>query len=163
MWDIFLKIVEPSVMPLIGLLAIANIALIAFLSKIFRRTQAVVNGQTDRLAGLNSLEPLSNKEKSELKNNSEKATMLFNFYSNITASFPMLGIFGTVVSLMHIGTTSTEMISGLKYAMETTVAGILAAVVFKLVESWLSSKLEYMLNCEEKIVFQDHDNEESGR
>ena len=52
------------------------------------------------------------------------------------------------------------MLAGLKYAMGTTVVGILSAVFFKLFESWLSSQLEYMLNCEEKLVFQDQANNE---
>ena len=76
---------------------------------------------------------------------SDKAAQLYTIYTNITAVFPLLGIFGTVCSLL--GLSGTEDISvHFSTALDTTVWGLIFAIFYKVLDSALSSKLDRALD-----------------
>lgn len=76
---------------------------------------------------------------------SDRAAQLYTVYTNITAVFPLLGIFGTVCSLL--GLSGTEDISiHFSTALDTTVWGLIFAIFYKVLDSALSSKLDRALD-----------------
>ena len=82
----------------------------------------------------------------------EKAFKWYVYFSNITAIFPLLGIFGTVTSL--IGTVGgMENLSGNFFvALTSTALGIVAAVVFKVLDCPVSAKLDECERLSEQVI-----------
>lgn len=79
----------------------------------------------------------------ELLDCREKTNKAYAFYSNFTTMFPLLGMLGTVVSLLFmtdsIGTAVTESFFA---ALTSTFWGIVAALVFKFLDASISYKIE---------------------
>lgn len=67
----------------------------------------------------------------------------YALYANLTTMFPLMGMLGTVYSLLPmvdaLGTTSTDAFFS---ALTSTFWGIIAALVFKLLDASLSYKIE---------------------
>ncbi len=82
----------------------------------------------------------------------EKAFKWYVYFSNITTVFPLLGIFGTVTSL--IGTVNgAENLSGNFFAALTSTAlGIVAAVVFKVLDCPVAAKLDECERLSEQVI-----------
>lgn len=84
----------------------------------------------------------------------EKMNKRYALYSNLTTMFPLMGMLGTVVSLIpmvnSIGAESTGLFFS---ALTSTFWGIVFALIFKLLDASVSYKIddnekhmEYMLN-----------------
>ena len=88
---------------------------------------------------------------------SKDASKKYTLYINITAVFPLLGILGTVISLMNL--SSTDAISAnFETALNTTLLGLICAIGFKIGDSWLSADLERALDDADYLIHQ-HDEE----
>jgi len=67
----------------------------------------------------------------------------------IVSIFPLLGMFGTVIALLNlnIGNGMTDSIKGNFFsALTSTAWGIVFSVVFKVFDSFVSSKIEYNID-----------------
>ena len=67
---------------------------------------------------------------------------LYSIFINITAVFPLLGILGTVISLIPMVSDMANMQNNFFAALTSTFWGLVFAIVFKLLDSMLSSKIE---------------------
>ena len=108
---------------------------------------------SDRIANLNEeakrvLQENTKKKKkkltaSELLDYRAKMNRHYAFYSNFTTMFPLLGMLGTVISLIFmtdsIGTAATESFFA---ALTSTFWGIVAALIFKVLDASISYKIE---------------------
>ncbi len=84
------------------------------------------------------IKALSDKTVSELR---EKAVSLYTLYVNITGIFPLLGILGTVISLLGmVGSTNID--NGFFAALTSTFWGLIFAIVFKFLDGFIAPKLE---------------------
>ena len=64
-------------------------------------------------------------------------------YENLTAIFPLLGLLGTVVSLIPLVNSMGEVPTGLFFsALTSTMWGIIFAIVFKLANGYVASGIE---------------------
>ncbi|MBQ2802314.1 MAG: MotA/TolQ/ExbB proton channel family protein [Lachnospiraceae bacterium] len=107
----------------------------------------------DQIANLNeeakkALKENTKKEKHRLTANEllkyrEKMNKYYALYSNLTTMFPLLGMLGTVVSLIpmvnSIGAAATESFFA---ALTSTFWGIIAALIFKGLDASVSYKIE---------------------
>ncbi len=67
----------------------------------------------------------------------------YAFYSNITSAFPLLGMLGTVISLLNMSNTiGTEATTNFYAALTSTMYGVIFAMIFKLLDSTISYKIE---------------------
>ena len=90
----------------------------------------------------------------ELLEDREQMTRSYAFYCNFTTMFPLLGMLGTVVSLIPmVNLIGTETHGAFFAALTSTFWGIVAALVFKFLDSFVSYKIEdnekhmeYLLN-----------------
>lgn len=90
----------------------------------------------------------------ELLEYREQMNRSYAFYCNFTTMFPLLGMLGTVVSLIPMVNLIGEETHGAFFAaLTSTFWGIVAALVFKFLDSFLSYKIEdnekhmaYLLN-----------------
>lgn len=108
---------------------------------------------TDRIVNLNDEVKRALKENTRKKNRKlaedelldyrEKTNKAYALYSNFTTMFPLMGMLGTVISLISmadlIGTTTTESFFA---ALTSTFWGIVAALIFKFLDASISYKIE---------------------
>lgn len=65
----------------------------------------------------------------------------YTVYANITAIFPLLGILGTVASLITIN-GDDDMMDNLMIALGTTLLGVVCAIVCKVMDASISAPIE---------------------
>lgn len=79
----------------------------------------------------------------ELLEYREQMNRSYAFYSNFTTMFPLLGMLGTVISLIPmVNLIGTETTGAFFAALTSTFWGIVAALVFKFLDSFLSYKID---------------------
>ena len=79
----------------------------------------------------------------ELLEYREQMNCSYAFYCNFTTMFPLLGMLGTVVSLIPmVNLIGTETHGAFFAALTSTFWGIVAALVFKFLDSFISYKIE---------------------
>ncbi len=116
--------------------------------------EKIVYPRVNRRDGISAELTVTAEECEMLRNRSSDASMLYSFYSNFTAVFPLLGILGTVMSLMNIGTA--DLSSSFSSALITTLLGLIAAIIFKGIDAVISSRLERALEEADYLIHQ-HD------
>ncbi len=89
-----------------------------------------------------SSELLSPKEEQEAFDLRRKSTALYALFSTITAIFPLLGIFGTVVSLLPMVADLSDMQANFFVALTSTFWGLVFAIVCKFMDGFLSARME---------------------
>ncbi len=74
-----------------------------------------------------------------LRKNSEA---FYTIFANVTSIFPLLGILGTVVSLLPMVADMADMTQNFFAALTSTFWGLVFAIIFKLLDGFLSSRIE---------------------
>lgn len=125
-----------------------------FYLKVWKNTERLYHhyNASDKMSNLpeeaveNLKKTTSDKEKlssEDLLDLREKMNMSYAWYSNLTTMFPLFGMLGTVISLIPmvntIGTTDT---SHFFSALTSTFWGIVAALIFKGLDAFVSYKIE---------------------
>ena len=100
---------------------------------------------------------LSDKDCELLRETTSRASMMYSFFANITAVFPLLGILGTVMSLMNLSGTD-DLSANFSSALLTTFLGLVAAIIFKIMDAGIASRLERALDESDYLIHQ-HDME----
>lgn len=73
----------------------------------------------------------------------EKETRLFHIYASITTIFPLLGILGTIISLIRIVSMESDtLMLNFSTALTSTFWGLLGAIIFKSIGGILSGTSE---------------------
>lgn len=72
----------------------------------------------------------------------EQAESRYTLYVNITGLFPLLGILGTVISLLGMVGSSDSVTNGFFAALTSTFWGLVAAIAFKFSDGFISSRLD---------------------
>lgn len=72
----------------------------------------------------------------------QKSSRLYIMYINITAIFPLMGILGTVLSLIAITEDLSNVTSNFFAALTSTFWGLVFSIIFKLLDGIISSKIE---------------------
>ena len=67
---------------------------------------------------------------------------LYSVFVNITGIFPLLGILGTVVSLLGLVADNTDVTGNFYGALTSTFWGLVFAIIFKFLDGVISSKIE---------------------
>ncbi len=72
----------------------------------------------------------------------EKAISRYTLYVNITGIFPLLGILGTVISLLGMVGEDSEVTGHFFAALTSTFWGLIFAIIFKFLDGFISPKLD---------------------
>lgn len=120
---------------------------------------------SDRMSNLpdEALEKLRKHTKSakklsakDLLDSREKMNKAYATYSNLTTIFPLLGMLGTVWALIQmvdtIGTTDT---SHFFSALTSTAWGIIIAIIFKVLDTTISYKIDDNEKHTERLLFKE--------
>lgn len=119
--------------------------------------QKLVHPKADRRNGLAADLAITSEESAELSKRSDRASFFYTLFLNITAVFPLMGILGTVWSLMKL-TGADDISANFGMALRTTLWGLIFAIIFKLLDSLISPKLDRALD-EADYLIHEHDKE----
>lgn len=137
--------------------AIINVIMFVWAKIKIKQLDEIVHPKSDRRMGQQADMSITDDDCADLNKASAVASRLYTLYTNITAIFPLLGIFGTVVSLMKL--SGTEGIAdNFSMALTTTFWGLIFAIIFKILDSFISSTLDRALD-EADYLIHEHDNE----
>ncbi|MBP5154655.1 MAG: MotA/TolQ/ExbB proton channel family protein [Lachnospiraceae bacterium] len=72
----------------------------------------------------------------------KRSESLYSLYMNLTSIFPLLGILGTVVSLLPMVNDMANMQQNFFAALTSTFWGLIFAIIFKMLDGLLASRIE---------------------
>ena len=72
----------------------------------------------------------------------KRANGFYAVFSNLTGIFPLLGILGTVISLIPIVADMENMQKNFSTALTSTFWGLVFAIIFKFLDGFLSTRME---------------------
>lgn len=68
---------------------------------------------------------------------------LYSLFVNLTGIFPLLGILGTVISLLHLAGDMSDVTGNFYGALTSTFWGLVFAIIFKFLDGMIAPKIEY--------------------
>lgn len=142
---------------LIIILGIANGGVFFITRRAVGGLEKLVHPKADRRNGISADLAMTSEETAQLGKSSDRASFFYTLFSNLTAVFPLLGILGTVISLMRL-TGADDISANFGMALRTTLWGLIFAIFFKLLDSWISPKLDRALD-EADYLIHEHDME----
>ena len=80
--------------------------------------------------------------RSRLRKMRETSEKYYSMFSNLTGIFPLLGILGTVISLIPMVQDMTNMQANFFVALTSTLWGLVFAIFFKVLDAVLSPRIE---------------------
>lgn len=142
---------------LIPILAAVNVLVYLRSRRVISALEKIVYPKSDRLYGVQADLTLTDEDCRKLRDGTTKASFFYTLFGNITAVFPLLGILGTVVSLMNLSGTD-DLSANFSSALLTTFLGLIFAIAFKLLDAGISSRLDRALD-EADYLIHRHDKE----
>lgn len=142
---------------IIVIVGLVNLFIFWLLTKKIKNLENIVYPKSDRRNELQASLKITDKEIKKLNDCSEKASFWYTLFSNITAIFPLLGIFGTVWALMQMSGVD-DLSSNFMLALKTTLWGLIFAIAYKVLDAFVASKLDRALD-ESDYLIHKHDEE----
>ena len=102
-------------------------------------TVFVPDGGASRREADRDISGLREQDIVAMRNNTGK---LYSLFVNLTGIFPLLGILGTVISLLSLVSDSTNVTGNFYGALTSTFWGLVFAIIFKFLDGIVSAKIE---------------------
>ncbi|MBQ6181558.1 MAG: MotA/TolQ/ExbB proton channel family protein [Ruminococcus sp.] len=102
-------------------------------------TVFVPDGSSSRKEADNDISGLRETELVQMRNHTGK---LYSIFVNLTGIFPLLGILGTVVSLLGMVADSTDITGNFYGALTSTFWGLVFAIIYKFLDGIVSARIE---------------------
>lgn len=102
-------------------------------------TVFVPDGNLSRIEADNDISDLRESDIAFMRNNMGK---LYSVFVNLTGIFPLLGILGTVISLLGLVSDTTDITSNFYGALTSTFWGLVFAIIFKFLDGIISARIE---------------------
>ncbi len=131
---------------IIFLLAIVNGILYYFTkqsaNELYRKMHLTVFVPGSRQSQEEARDELSRLRESDVVRMRDKMGRLYSVFVNLTGIFPLLGILGTVSSLLSLVQDMSDVQGSFYGALTSTFWGLIFAIVFKVLDGVISSKIE---------------------
>lgn len=141
---------------IIWVLGLITGLMLFFTRKSIQKLEKTVHPQNDIRNGIQANIALTDNLCKKLSDFSSRASSGYSFFTNFTAVFPLLGILGTVVSLMEMSTENLQ--DSFSSALATTCWGLIFAIIFKCFDASISARLDRALD-EADYLIHEHDKE----
>ncbi len=102
-------------------------------------TVFVPDGNFSRIEADNDISGLRESDVASMRNNMGK---LYSVFVNLTGIFPLLGILGTVISLLGLVSDTTDITANFYGALTSTFWGLVFAIIFKFLDGIISARIE---------------------
>ncbi len=87
----------------------------------------------------------------------QKAEFFYTLFCNLTGVFTLLGILGTVISLLHLVDSTADLTGEFMGALTSTLWGIVFTIIFKVIDSAISFDLEMGERITELIQMREYE------
>jgi len=87
-------------------------------------------------------EELRSVDEEEIVSLRKSSESWYGVFANVTSLFPLLGILGTVISLLPMVAELSDMQQNFFAALTSTFWGLVFAIVYKFMDGFLASKIE---------------------
>lgn len=141
----------------IPVLFAVNIAVFFVTRKMIFALEQMVYPKNNRRDGIRAELSVTAEECQLLREHIGRATGGYTFFANITAVFPLLGILGTVASLMNLSGTD-DLSANFSSALLTTLLGIIFAILCKIADGFISPRLDIAVDNANYLI-REHDKE----
>ena len=138
---------------IIFITAIINIIIWVRIRDKIKKGEKICTSVAVKRLGIKADESITDADKMAMKNVNKILLSMYSLYANITAIFPLLGIIGTVASLVRIS-ENVDMMDNLMVALTTTLLGVFFAILFKTFDALISGKLEDILDDADFFIHQ---------
>ncbi|MBQ9898679.1 MAG: MotA/TolQ/ExbB proton channel family protein [Ruminococcus sp.] len=102
-------------------------------------TVFVPDGETTQLEAEEEIADIRETDVISMRNHTGK---LYSLFVNLTGIFPLLGILGTVISLLGLVADNTNVTGNFYGALTSTFWGLVFAIIFKFLDGMISAKIE---------------------
>lgn len=103
---------------------------------------------------------LDSKSISKLRDMRKKIVQKYAWYANLTAIFPLLGILGTVASLVTY--SDVNMMDNFMVALGSTLLGVFFAIGFKFFDATLSAPIDVFIDAADHVIH-DYERKEAQK
>jgi len=131
-------------------LAAANIVLYVFIRIWNRRIRDRLHPEGSIVYKKKTDIELEKNQMIELSKKRNLLVILYSLYANFTGIFALLGILGTVASLMT--NTQETMMENFMVALDTTLLGVIFGIIFKAMDGSISAQMELNLDEVETVL-----------
>ncbi len=110
--------------------------------KLYNKTHLTVfvpDGGASRKEAEDDISDIRETDLVTMRNHTGK---LYSVFVNLTGIFPLLGILGTMVSLLGLVADDTDVTSNFYGALTSTFWGLIFAIIFKFMDGIISAKIE---------------------
>ena len=114
------------------------------------RAGRILTTKNDLVNGVMGKTGITNADVAKLKFTRKWLVMIYTFYANITAVFPLLGILGTVAAL--ISYTGETIMDNFMIALGTTLFGVAFAIIFKCADAFISGPLDLCIEDYDTVI-----------
>jgi len=85
---------------------------------------------------------IAKMRESDIVSMRKKSSKLYSVFINLTGIFPLLGILGTVTSLLNLVSDSHDVTGNFYGALTSTFWGLVFAILFKFLDGFISPMIE---------------------
>lgn len=85
---------------------------------------------------------ISELRETDIVNMRKQTSSLYSVFVNLTGIFPLLGILGTVTSLLNLVADTSDITGNFYGALTSTFWGLIFAIIFKFLDGVISAKIE---------------------
>ena len=131
---------------LIFIVAVFTVVIYYFLIKSAKRLYNkmhlyifVPDGGESRIDADRQISSLKKSDIAEMRNHTSK---LYSLFINLTGIFPLMGILGTIISLLGLVSDMSDISSNFYGALTSTFWGLVFAIFFKILDGFVSPKIE---------------------
>lgn len=143
---------------IIIVLAVINGVFYVLTKNKIKKADDMFHPKNDKVNGVSARMQWSPEEISKLKNMRNELVKTYAWYANITAIFPLLGILGTVASLVTY--SDVTMMENFTVALSTTLLGAFFAILFKSIDAGISGPMDVIIDNADYVI-QDYERKEA--
>ena len=132
-------------------LAVVNALIFIYARFVLKSVNLIIHPVGNTRFGIGADGSNSKDDVDELQKKKNLVLSFYSAYANITAIFPLLGIIGTVASLITIS-GETDMMDNLMVALVTTLWGVFFAIIFKIFDSFVSGPIEAFVDDADYVI-----------
>ena len=111
--------------------------------KLHKKLHLTVYVPDDELSQYEAADEIAELRENDVLTMRNHMGKLYSLFVNMTGIFPLLGILGTVVSLLSLVTDMHDVTGNFYGALTSTFWGIVFAIIFKLLDGIISPRIEY--------------------
>lgn len=89
-----------------------------------------------------AINDISELRETDIVNMRKQTSSLYSVFVNLTGIFPLLGILGTVTSLLNLVADTSDITGNFYGALTSTFWGLIFAIIFKFLDGVISAKIE---------------------